>query len=152
MTMTLNEAIRSHEKKAKRGGKHADDHHALVGWLVELRDRRLREKRCRPEALVGNVTDVASGLRHVDGGMTADKLADLIMTVAKERDTALYWENHFKSQLRYVETYLKMAMGAIEGGLKRCAGALDGSGGTPLGNFVNIPKPRSGGQGVGRKP
>ena len=45
--MTLEEAIRHAEEKAKRGGKCGEDHAQLAEWLKELRERRAAEPEKR---------------------------------------------------------------------------------------------------------
>ena len=112
------------------------------GWIEsELRECHARGLSAGPvsEPLVGDVTDVATELTFTEGGMTLGKLADLIRKVALERDTALYWENHFRSKLRHIETLLDVAENSVVEGHRFALKALEGSTGV-LGNYVNIPQ------------
>jgi len=96
-----------------------------------------------PKPLVGNVTDIEVEVGRLEkgslGGSSIRQLADLIRKVAEERDTALYWENHFRSQLRHIETDLGIARGALAGARRRARGALEDADGLGVGNYVNIP-------------
>jgi hypothetical protein len=104
---------------------------------------QFQEERNRPPLpLVGNVTDVEKEIEALqEGGFEGmDRLVSLFRRVVDERDRSLYWENHFRSALRHVETQLKTVRAATTEAIGNVAHALDGDGGTGVGNFVNIPK------------
>lgn len=96
-----------------------------------------------PKSLVGNVTDVDRVIQELQdakqGVSGMDKLVQLFRSVVEERDAALCWENHFRSQLRHVETDLKMVMSSAGTAHTRVLGAIEDAKGLGTGNYVNIP-------------
>ena len=67
--MTLEEAIKHAEEKAKCGGKCGEDHAQLAMWLKELRERRAAQpEKHTEERTETHACDCISRRAAIDGG------------------------------------------------------------------------------------
>ena len=102
----------------------------------------------KPEkVLVGDVVDVEAQIAQIKALNktlgASDRMESLVRQVAEERNTALRWENYFRSRLRRVMTNLEVAGHSFGVALSDVKDALDHEGGSPKGNYVNIPEEES---------